>query len=96
MKFQETIKKLREENQMLQRQVAAALNIDTAIYCKIEKGDRPAKEEHIQALASLFGVSYKSLRQLWLADRMYDIIEDEDDAISILNIVAESIEKYKN
>jgi len=38
MMFIERIKQLRNERQMPQRQFAAALKIDTATYCKIEKG----------------------------------------------------------
>jgi DNA-binding transcriptional regulator YiaG len=36
MKFAEIIKQLREKRQMPQRQFAAALEIDTATYCKTE------------------------------------------------------------
>ena len=43
--FSERIKELRIQNQMPQRQLAAALNIDTATYCKIEKGERKARRE---------------------------------------------------
>ena len=35
--FSERIKELRIQNQIPQRQIAAALDIDTATYCKIEK-----------------------------------------------------------
>ena len=44
MLFTEKIKELRIQNQMPQRQIAAALEIDTATYCKIEKGERKAKK----------------------------------------------------
>ncbi|MFK2339900.1 helix-turn-helix domain-containing protein [Bacteroides fragilis] len=44
MLFTEKIKELRIQNQMPQRQIAAALDIDTATYCKIEKGERKAKK----------------------------------------------------
>lgn len=37
MLFTEKIKELRIQYQMPQRQIAAALDIDTATYCKIEK-----------------------------------------------------------
>lgn len=40
MNFVEYIKQFREERQMPQRQLAAALEIDTATYCKMEKGER--------------------------------------------------------
>ena len=47
MLFTEKIKELRIQNQMPQRQIAAALDIDTATYCKIEKGERRAKKEQV-------------------------------------------------
>ena len=43
MRFTERIKQLREERQMPQRQFAAALEIDTATYSKIEKDERRVK-----------------------------------------------------
>ena len=40
MLFQDKLKELRESHKLLQRQVAAGIDMDTAVYCKIEKGDR--------------------------------------------------------
>jgi transcriptional regulator with XRE-family HTH domain len=40
MMFDDRIKQLREARQMPQRKLAAALDIDTASYCKIECGER--------------------------------------------------------
>ncbi|MDR2823972.1 MAG: helix-turn-helix domain-containing protein [Prevotellaceae bacterium] len=40
MIFNERIKQLREDCQIPQRKLAAAMDIDTASYCKIEKGER--------------------------------------------------------
>ncbi|MDR1672600.1 MAG: helix-turn-helix domain-containing protein, partial [Bacteroidales bacterium] len=42
MLFADRIKKLREKKQMVQRQFAAALETDTPMYSKIERGDRRA------------------------------------------------------
>ncbi|MDR0712836.1 MAG: helix-turn-helix domain-containing protein [Bacteroidales bacterium] len=53
MIFTERIKQLRKELQMPQRQLAAALEIDTATYCKIEKGERKARREQIVIIAKL-------------------------------------------
>lgn len=39
------IKELREEQGLLQRQLAAILEIDTPMFSKIEHGDRRAKRE---------------------------------------------------
>ena len=93
--FGNTIKTIREEKQIPQRQLAAALEIDTATYCKIEKGDRRAKREQVTILADLLEVDLKELIRLWSADKVYDIIAEEEEATQILNVVAESIVQYK-
>ena len=93
--FGNKIKMLREDKQIPQRQLAAALEIDTATYCKIEKGDRRAKREQVNVLAELLEVDSKELIRLWSADKVYDIIAEEEEATQILNVVAESIVQYK-
>ena len=93
--FGNKIRKIREEKQIPQRQLAAALEIDTATYCKIEKGDRRAKREQVAVIANLLEIDSKELIRLWSADKVYDIIAEEEEATQILNFVAESIIKYK-
>jgi transcriptional regulator with XRE-family HTH domain len=94
--FGNKIRTLREEKQIPQRQLAAALDIDTATYCKIEKGDRRAKREQVKVLADLLEVDSKELICLWSADKVYDIIAEEEEATQILNVVAENIVQYKS
>lgn len=93
--FGNKIRMLREEKQIPQRQLAAALEIDTATYCKIEKGDRRAKREQVTVLADLLEVNSIDLLRLWSADKVYEIIAEEEEATQILNIVADSIAEYK-
>jgi transcriptional regulator with XRE-family HTH domain len=93
--FGNKLRTLREEKQIPQRQLASVLEIDTATYCKIEKGDRRAKREQVLALSEILHSDSKELIQLWSADKVYEIIENEDDATQILNVVAESIVNYQ-
>ena len=93
--FGNKIKTLREDKQIPQRQLASVLEIDTATYCKIEKGDRRAKREQVIVLAELLEVDSKELIRLWSADKIYDIIAEEEEATQILNVVAETIVEYK-
>ncbi len=93
--FGNKIRILREEKQIPQRELAAALKIDTATYCKIEKGDRRAKREQVTVLADLLEVESKDLLRLWSADKVYEIIAEEEEATQILSVVAESIVEYK-
>jgi hypothetical protein len=43
----------------------------------------------------LLQVDSKELIRLWSADKVYDIIAEEEEATQILNVVAESIVQYK-
>jgi transcriptional regulator with XRE-family HTH domain len=93
--FAEKIRQLREDKHLLQRQVSAALDMDNALYCKIERGDRIAKREHVIKLAELLDGNQEELLKFWLADKVYDIVRSEENANDVLNIVAESIIEYK-
>lgn len=93
--FGNRIKTLRVVKKTPQRELASALKIDTATYCKIEKGSRRAKREQVTVLANLLDVNVKELIRLWSADKVYDIIAEEEEATQILSVVAESIIKYK-
>lgn len=92
--FSERIKELRIQNQIPQRRLAAALNIDTATYCKIEKGERKAKREQVEIIAQLLNADKNELVTLWLADKVYDVVGDETNAQEILNVVNENIVRY--
>ena len=89
------LKALREEKHLPQRKLAAALEIDTATYCKIEKGDRRVKREQVNTLAELLSFDKKELLRLWSADKVYEIIADEDDVSQILKVVFENIMTYR-
>jgi transcriptional regulator with XRE-family HTH domain len=95
--FIERIKQLREEHQMPQRQLAAALEIDTATYCKIEKGERKAKREQIFIIAQILKTDTEELLSLWLADQVTAVVADEKRiAGKVLDIAKEKINKNKN
>ena len=75
------IKELREEQKLLQRQLAAILEIDTPMFSKIERGDRRAKRGQVTTLAQQFKVDEKELLTLWLADKVLDALEEDDDKL---------------
>lgn len=78
MLFADKLKELREGKQLLQRQLASALEIDTPMYSRIERGERKAKREQVILLAKLLGANEKELLQLWLADKVYDVLAEEE------------------
>ena len=73
------IRSLRDEQGILQRQVAAYLEIDTPMFSKIERGDRRAKRSQVIQIATYFKVDEKELLTLWLADKVLDALEGEDE-----------------
>ena len=73
------IRSLRDEQGILQRQVAAYLEIDTPMFSKIERGDRRAKRSQVIQMATYFKVDEKEMLTLWLADKILDALEDEDE-----------------
>jgi len=98
MLFANRIRELRESKQMLQRHISAALDVDNAFYCKIERGDRIARREQVIKLAELLETDQEELLKLWLADKVYEIVSEENNANDVLNVVAENIvdNKQKN
>ncbi|MCB0538130.1 MAG: helix-turn-helix transcriptional regulator [Bacteroidetes bacterium] len=93
MQFGERIRQLREDKELLQRQLAASLEIDTPMFSKIERGERRAKREQVLKLAELLGTDVNDLLTLWLADQVYDLVKDEDTANAILRVAEEKV-KY--
>jgi len=92
MLFADKIRQLREDNQMLQRQLASTLEIDTPMYSKIERGDRPAKREQVVLIAKLLNTDEKELLTLWLADQIFSLIEDKKElATNALSIVLKNL-----
>ncbi|MCI2081847.1 MAG: helix-turn-helix domain-containing protein [Bacteroidales bacterium] len=94
MMFINRIKQLREDSQMPQRQLAAALDIDTATYCKIEKGIRCVKRDQVITIAKILNADQDEFLSLWLADQILNIVKNEKElAEKALAIVKEKIKQ---
>lgn len=74
------IREFRNEQKLLQRQLAAALEIDTPMFSKIERGDRRAKREQVVKLAELLLQDENEMLKLWLADKVIDAVGNENDS----------------
>ena len=99
MLFGNRIRELRDKQGVLQRQLAALLEIDTPMFSKIERGDRRAKREHVIKLAEYLHQDVKEMLTLWLADKVLDAVGAEAeisyDAITVAQKhVQSSIKDY--
>jgi len=89
----EEIRKLRENDRLPLRKVAAELDIDQSILSKIERGERKASRNQIIMIAKIFSVDEKELLINYLSDKvLYELI-DEDLAADALKIAEKKI-KY--
>lgn len=96
MIFGRKIKELRDEQGVLQRQLAALLEIDTPMFSKIERGDRKAKREQVIKMAEYFHQDINEMLTLWLADKVLETVKNEDGIdLAAIKIAKEEI-KAKN
>lgn len=91
--FGNKIRQLREQQNLLLRQVAPLLEIDTPLLSKIERGERTAKKEMVNKLADILKTDRGELLTLWLADQVYDVVKDEDVANEAIKNVSKKIKK---
>lgn len=71
------IRELREKQSLLLRQVAAHLEVDTALMSKIERGDRKPSKQQVIEIAKFLKASEEELLTLWLADKIESTIVEE-------------------
>jgi len=93
--FGERIRELRTKQNMLLRQLASLLDVDTSIISKIERGDRQLKKEQIPLLAQILKADIEELQTLWLADQLYNMVQGEPMADEALKSVSKKIKKAK-
>lgn len=88
------IRELRESQNLLLRQVAAHLEVDTALMSKIERGDRNASKQQVIEIAKFLNANEEELLTLWLADKLENVVGDEKAlAPNALNILKRKLKK---
>ncbi len=93
--FGERIRKLRKEQELPQRKVAALLDIDTSLLAKYERNERHPSKELINKIAAIFMVDYTELANEVLSDKIaYQILEEEADT-KILRVAEIKVEYLK-
>lgn len=93
--FGDRIRQLREKQNLLLRQVAPQLEMDTPMLSKIERGERIAKREQVTILSKIFNVPEDDLLSLWLADKVYDVVKGENMALKAMGFAEEELKTNK-
>jgi len=91
MTLGQKIKELREQAGLKQRELAYQLGIGEGFLSKVENDQKPLKREDLTKLNELFKTPIQELESLWLANKVYSIVRDEESALSALKVAEEQI-----
>jgi HTH-type transcriptional regulator, competence development regulator len=89
----EKLKELREAKGLVQRQVAADLQVDTAYISKMEHNEKPVSRSHLKKLSKLYGVPENDLLPIWLADKVLQLVENEKFSVQALEMALNKVKE---
>ncbi|MDF2157656.1 helix-turn-helix transcriptional regulator [Algoriphagus sp. CAU 1675] len=95
MTLGQKIRELRENAGLKQRELAYQLGIGEGFLSKVENDQKPLKRDDLSKLSKLFKTPIDELDSLWLANKVYSIVRDEESALTALKVAEEQL-KYKN
>lgn len=87
----EKLKELREGKRLVQRQVAANLQVDTAYISKMEHNEKPVSRNHLKKLSILYCVPEKELLPIWLADKILQLVDNEKYNVQALEMALNKV-----
>ena len=89
------LRERREAQGLLLRQVAAALEMDTALLSKFERDERKPNKEQVLAFAKYYNVKADELLLAWLSDKIAGEVQNEDLAKEALKAAEKKIDFFK-
>ena len=90
-KIGEIFRDLREERELLLRQVAAEIEIDQALLSKIERNERMPTKDQVKRLAKFFGKDESELIVAFLSDKLVYELRDEEMALKAMQVAEKKI-----
>ena len=94
MRFGEFIRYHRESQGFTQKELSEALSIDIPMLSRYERNQRPIKEKLLPLLASKLNLDPIEIRKRWIADKVVNVIMEEEDVNDILDMVEKNFNKY--
>jgi len=81
------LRQLRDEKNLMQREVGSVIEVDGAFISKVENNEKPINRKHLTTLSKFFKVQEDELQSLWLADKIRLIIKEEKLGKQAIQIV---------
>ena len=91
MTLGQKIRELRENAGLKQRELAYQLGIGEGFLSKVENDQKPIKRDDLSKLSKIFKTPIDELNSLWLANKVYSIVRDEESALTALKVAEEQI-----
>ena len=92
--FGETLRALRTQRGEPLRVVAAAVEIDSTLLSKIERGNRLPTEAQVARFAQYFGIPQNKLTAQAIADKIVWEYGQQDTTLQAVMLVKERMEPY--
>jgi HTH-type transcriptional regulator, competence development regulator len=90
------LREQRESKRLLLRQVAAVLEMDTALLSKFERDERKPNKEQVLAFAKYYNVNSDEMLLAWLSDKIAGDVQNEDLAAEALKAAEKKVELFKS
>ena len=87
------IRETREKQNLLLRQVAAHIEVDTALMSKAERGERNLNRDQVVMLAKFLNSSEEEYISLWLCDKVIGAFDNDPLATQVIK---KALTKIKN
>ena len=95
MTLGQKIRELRELSGMLQRELAAILEIGDGYLSKIESDKKVMKRGHLKTISKTFNYPYSELETLWIANKVIELIKYEKEGLLALKVAEEELNYAK-
>ncbi len=91
----EKLKLLREIKGISQRELGGYIEVDAAFVSKVESGEKIISRKHLHTISQVLDIEEEDLQKLWLADKVYKIVEEEDFGQEALKLAEDKVEYLK-
>jgi len=95
MTLGQKIRQIREKAGLKQRELAAKLDIGEGFLSKVENDQKLLKRDDLFKLSEIFKVEHSELETLWLANKVYALIKDENRGLDALKVAEDQIKYSK-
>ncbi len=89
------LRELREQRNLLIREVAASISLDQTLLSKIERDERNPTQEQLNSFCKFYKESADEIETLWLSDKIMKELKDHKLAAKALDMAKKKLNTKK-